>query len=588
MNDLYDHSQWRVPDSIRTIGDDGNYEVAGYRLINGGKLYDVAPEVPPLGKYLIGISIKYFHNSSIYEIPFVIFSIIFFYLLTGFFFTNQNRRYLITILFALTPQIIANSYRATLDLPQMCMLLAHVLFVFKALSANSRKSACLLAVAAGISAGCFVSIKIGLFIIPILIADGYILHKNKKVILLAPILCAIPIVYFFTNLQFFIQGGSIAQWIAAQKWIINFYRNSNTGFVPFMVMLTMTTSLYKGWWNSGLESSPEWSIIMPTGLGIFIYQLYKKIKLQSKTDYFSNFLLLYLGLSLLLLSLITFWPRYLVLVVPFILLLAGKHLPQTKYIRPAIGIISLCVILQAINLLFPQPTELATNFQLNMQNRTYQEVYGMLDSKSQAQTNRDLFWRELLEVDKSLQSIGKKVAVNTPFVFPWQNFATLKNTIVHKTPLGELSHEKSIKLVRINNRWKVMWNWEIILPHYSPSDTIETKISEDPKAHIQPFIFIRADKIENENELVYQVGELTNIKRFRVIKKYLENSPPDWDSPIGFAKEYYNKEELQKIISYKAVSIKQLPQNSPHFEPTGVIALQKKDGRRFILLYKGE
>ena len=58
----YEQSQWKLPLSVRTIGDDGLYLYVGYRLVHGNDPTSSNAEMPPLGKYLIGISIVLFGN----------------------------------------------------------------------------------------------------------------------------------------------------------------------------------------------------------------------------------------------------------------------------------------------------------------------------------------------------------------------------------------------------------------------------------------------------------------------------------------------------------------------------------------------
>lgn len=60
--DRYEHSQWKLPLSTRTLGDDGLFLYEGYRLARGDDPTNYNSEVPPLGKYLIGASIATLGN----------------------------------------------------------------------------------------------------------------------------------------------------------------------------------------------------------------------------------------------------------------------------------------------------------------------------------------------------------------------------------------------------------------------------------------------------------------------------------------------------------------------------------------------
>lgn len=73
---IYSESRYvRGPKSIRGIGDDGLYAFAGYYyLFQGGDVSSVNFEHPPLGKYLIGVSIFLTGNERSINIVYFIYS----------------------------------------------------------------------------------------------------------------------------------------------------------------------------------------------------------------------------------------------------------------------------------------------------------------------------------------------------------------------------------------------------------------------------------------------------------------------------------------------------------------------------------
>jgi hypothetical protein len=64
--DRYEHSQWRLPLSPRTLGDNGLYAYEGYQLTGGEDPTKYNAEIPPLGKYAIGAVIRATGNSPLY------------------------------------------------------------------------------------------------------------------------------------------------------------------------------------------------------------------------------------------------------------------------------------------------------------------------------------------------------------------------------------------------------------------------------------------------------------------------------------------------------------------------------------------
>lgn len=63
--DRFEHSQWSLPLSKRSLGDDGIYAYGGYQLMQGASIEETNTNKPPVGIYLIGLSIKFFSNPTI-------------------------------------------------------------------------------------------------------------------------------------------------------------------------------------------------------------------------------------------------------------------------------------------------------------------------------------------------------------------------------------------------------------------------------------------------------------------------------------------------------------------------------------------
>jgi 4-amino-4-deoxy-L-arabinose transferase-like glycosyltransferase len=77
----YSESQYVIGSSSKGIGDDGLYAFAGQYYITGGDPTRVNFENPPLGKYLIGVSILLFNNENMIYIIFAICMLVGTYLL---------------------------------------------------------------------------------------------------------------------------------------------------------------------------------------------------------------------------------------------------------------------------------------------------------------------------------------------------------------------------------------------------------------------------------------------------------------------------------------------------------------------------
>jgi predicted membrane-bound dolichyl-phosphate-mannose-protein mannosyltransferase len=140
LGQKYSKSQYIVGSGSEGIGDDGLYAFAGYYYLNGGDPSQVNFENPPLGKYLIGISIAFFKNENAIYIIYAFFILLTTYLISKFFFKN-NIWSLFTVLILCLMRLFqiqylpvnADQYSMTmLDLPLTVFLLIGIWLMLKA------------------------------------------------------------------------------------------------------------------------------------------------------------------------------------------------------------------------------------------------------------------------------------------------------------------------------------------------------------------------------------------------------------------------------------------------------------------------
>ncbi|KKP86991.1 MAG: hypothetical protein UR89_C0009G0012 [Candidatus Roizmanbacteria bacterium GW2011_GWA2_35_8] len=114
--DLYDHSQWNIPRSKRTVGDNIVYKVAGYDLVKTWDYFTIDPQTPVLGKYIFGYSILTFKNAEIASLILFIFTGLLFYLLSNIIFKNKFLSQVSLLIFITEPIIFYQSSQSMLDL----------------------------------------------------------------------------------------------------------------------------------------------------------------------------------------------------------------------------------------------------------------------------------------------------------------------------------------------------------------------------------------------------------------------------------------------------------------------------------------
>jgi len=319
----YYESQWAVPNSQKPISDETLYTYAGYKYITGTNPILVNPEAPPLGKYLIGLSIIFFNNQSVINIIIgiaclaLVYHII--YLITSSFFYSSLGVFFTSINTLFTDQLI---HTPQLEIFQLFFLLLITICLMQ----YQKKKYTLLLLFVGILLGCFFSIKA--FILHLLLATIWLclyfisLNKaiNKKVILSIGFVFSIAFIIFTTSyFNYFLQNGTLRGFLGVQKWITLFYHDSKINIFKILGSY-IPLILFNKWrfWSEGypLTSYSSWSILWPI---IYIFGIYSTLML--KQNQLTRSLILFVGTYSLFLFFIPVFPRYLLLLfVPLTIL----------------------------------------------------------------------------------------------------------------------------------------------------------------------------------------------------------------------------------------------------------------------------
>lgn len=372
----YYESQWNVPNSKRVISDEGVYRYVGYRLVNGENPFNVDYWVPPLGKYWYGWGAKYLGNPYIISFLFYVFSIIIFKLITSLIFKKQSVQWLTTILFIINPLIVEQISQTMLDLPMAAFLLLTVYLLL--LSIKNKNS--LIVILAGISLGLMAGVKPPFFIPMFGLVGTIWLYKtkNKYWIYFLP---SIVIGYLFSYTCYFIKHPNPIPFIRLHEKIIDFQKN-NGGNNDYLNMFKyIFLNKYKGHWvGAKTIASSNWSIILPFGIftSVLTWSRIKHYFLKPKIMLVISFLTGYL----LMLLLIDFWPRYLVLFVPLVILILGETLKNRVFL---IYLLILLTLPSLYLFQFPDSGQILGNFTEKQDNGFYKETYQMLSKK-----NKDL------------------------------------------------------------------------------------------------------------------------------------------------------------------------------------------------------
>lgn len=334
----YYKSQWSVPNSKNPISDEELYAYSGYKYLKGLNPILISPEVPPLGKYLVGVSIRIFGNQGIFSIIFAILSLAVLahivYESTKSFIISSLAVFLTSIHFLFVDQII---HSPQMDIFQLFFLLLFLIF-FLLYQKNQR---IIFLFASGVVMGYFVSTKI--FIISYLIMNLFIiifhlfnrLDLRKSIFNIILLNTVSLLTYLITYSVYFIYGGSLRSFLGVQKWILLFYKSSTIN--TFKLIGNYLSLIFFNRWRVWSEGYPithykYWTFLWPIIFLLGIFSIFKLLKTKINP---SEQLLLRLILSFLIaynifLFFTPIFPRYLLLLfVPLNILIAiyfGKKL----------------------------------------------------------------------------------------------------------------------------------------------------------------------------------------------------------------------------------------------------------------------
>lgn len=302
----YNESQWVIGNSKNPIGDDGLFSYAAWKYIHGENPISIVPEYPPLGKYILGISIILFQNQNIFAALTGFFVLFTFYVLNIELFKNKLIAFLPVFLFSIEPLFYEQLKAPYFDLLYLLFLLLTFLFFLKK---NYFLSSFFL--------GCFASIKFPSLVVVVITAIIFYLLLSRNYLSLKKSLISIFlifIVYIASYFRYFWLGNNIIDFLGFQKWIVNYYLIGAKGEI-FSIFPLVVFGNWNTWWN-GVIRVAEWNIFWPI---IFLASLIYQAQIIIKRDFSSKFFFLgvWLALLFLFLSIIPVWPRYLLLAIPF-------------------------------------------------------------------------------------------------------------------------------------------------------------------------------------------------------------------------------------------------------------------------------
>lgn len=573
--DRYEHSQYQLPLSKRIIGDDGLFAYAGYRLVQGDAPFSINVDKPPAGKYLIGLSILLFKNPAHYALFFGLGSlVILFFIAKKLFKKITSIFFVITALF-LDPLFFSQLWKPWLDITQLFLLLLNILLMSYI---QDRGKRIMFALFAGASLGLFMEIKPPILfpIIFLLEAVFFIYNRFLKGLLFftSGIILGACVSYIY----YFHLGNGIIDILKLHKFMTSFYLASELQVHIGSIWQALLLGRFPDIATGVPIQIEEWSLLWPiiSVVGISLPLLY----IVSKTFHpILRGISMFVLISLLVYTFIPAYPRYLILIIPFLYLLftyAVEQLVKNRIRMVLFLIILIYSIAHATLFLLPSPDGLLRTFSYSFSHQYFQDVYQEnLSKKSKSLLTREEFRYITQKVFEQATVKAIKMEEIERNVSKWRDNGWIKYRIIYKTQdLGQFQEIKTIQLVKEDSQWKIKWDWDILFNNFLPNYSIKTEVFlgkrgriidvkgktlvEDASGYL---VLVNPEEIDTkrEEEMLKLMEGYSYKAAVNLQNAYHENTLPGEYVPLFTLHKALNNKEENKLLSYPGVRLTKYP-----------------------------
>lgn len=644
IRDKFQHSQWVMPHNIRTINDEELNQAVADNIIRFDKAETIKVQNPPVGKFIIALSLITFGN------PYIVYPLI--YLVTALLFAwvvydiskNTKLVAIAVALFLAEPLIGLQVGTTLLELPQLTITLLHIILLFIATRQKTYLRTTLSTLFAGMALGISAGVNINTIGICLMIAALWYLLVSRKTKQIPVLVVSATITYLIFSYEYLSQGFAL-----------------NFSFAPGSIFLSLLAPIRIISWSQIPQFNDDWNLMRPLSLiAIITFSLQNAktvftittdrikevlgLQLKEKKWYEDDVEEKYtlrkrvtyiwvLASSLIILYIfIPFWSRYFTILVPLGILLSvaavdwSKLFPNKILKAISIFIASICIMLQTIFVITsvrPTVSKTALEVETHFENSTYQDLYSLIANKTEVTETRKDFWRRLTVLEQQINSRSKKVDIKVNYTPPWQDNLVAQIITTYNTPIGEFRHQSPIYFSRINNKWYFNWDDSLILPNYSRGDIITYQeyntqggqvLSPEgeilSEMSVVPVVYVLPRNIDINTNLSTKISELTDINISEINKRLYANHPSDMFARIGPIKNFTNMDNLNDITknpgirvseesgrTYKQdidqstlLQIEKLIQQDKTINPTlgGKISLKKQGSQQQLTLFENQ
>lgn len=574
----YEQSQWLLPLSWRIIGDDGLYLYEGYKIIHGYDPTLVNAEVPPLPKYLIGLSILLTGNGHWYGVFFTLGSLILFYLLCQRILRNRFLAVSLTALFSLDPLLIEQFPLTMIDSAQLFFLILFFLVLTSIQATQSNHKKVSLIIILGLVLGLFSNTRFPILTPLLVILGSYIIFKQYKAFqFLLLFLGTTAITYLAPYAWYFALGHSIKEWLGVQKYVINFYQSSNLDPNLGSIWSTLLFNKYLNLFTKTFEFVSQYSLVWPVvtvaGLLAYISSLRKSLKKPLENTL--NIIGIFLILTSVFYSFIPFWTRYLIIILPFLYLGFGYFL-KNKSSLLSVPILSIALLINgvsALRILIPTPETITRQFIYDFEHGFFHDMYENITDNSKANISRNDFHAKGLSLmrDAEIEVIQVPPPQTVWYRFVYPQFIPLRVAFYTRN-LGSFSEDIFLPLVKEDGQWKVEWNWGLFIPGLADDGSVQTSVDPakrgslilaDRRTRFDDFpnylIWITPSLVDTKRESEMQTKLsslfLNRIPEIYIHHRYVFNTDPAYPVAIGVPPTLIDEKIKTELLSYPGISL---------------------------------
>lgn len=299
------------------IGDDGLYAYAAWEYTKGRDPTLLNAEMPPFGKYVIGVLILVLKNQNIFALFTGILSLAALFLLARLILKDWLLAFIPVVLFSIEPLFYTQLRAPYLDLLYLSLLLFTFYFFLKN---KLWVSAIFLGLMMGTKASL---VTFGVVNAPMLFY--MLLNRNKKMLKRWVLFLPVSLVVFtLTYSYYFFLGHNLIEFLKVQKWILQFYETGAKGVLGGVVPMFLTGTWYT--WFGKPTHVAEWLISWPI---LFILLVaYTALHIKRRTFPPSFLLALFVIVYFIFLLEVPVFPRYFLVIIPLLYILAVEFVTQ--------------------------------------------------------------------------------------------------------------------------------------------------------------------------------------------------------------------------------------------------------------------